>query len=269
MGTPEGGLSLALFVVLALPGFVYAAVRRRYLGELPGDRSVGQAIARGIIFSIGLTAVYLLVGGDLLARNLGLSVTDEVMEVTDFRLLAIWVILLYLLVPLLIALLVHHRHIRWTGIPGSRTEKWPLPRSKYGYLDTPTPWDEAVRHNKDCWVSIRKADGHWVGGWVTDGSISSSYPESPSIYINRQYEIGPNGARGRPKPDSAVWVLLADGDVVSWERPGKDTEEHVKEMTYMERSRIGSGNEEEKPEETHQLPSVGGGSGGGAKPPPA
>ncbi len=270
MGTPEGGLALALFIVLALPGFVYAAVRKRYLGEMPGDRNIGQSIARGIIFSVLLTAAYFLIGGEFLAGKLGITVLGGDVRINDFRLLAFWVVLLYLVVPLLIAFVLHIRHVRWRGVRGTRTERWPLPRSKHGYSGTPTPWDEAIRSNKDCWVTIRKGDGCWVGGWVTDGSTSSSYPEPPSIYINRAYEVDAQGKRGAAKADSALWVLLAEGDVVFWEKPGKDVEERAKEKNTMASDKsiplVADGGNPGP--DMPAPPSVGGGEGGGPKPPP-
>jgi hypothetical protein len=61
MGVPEGSLAIAAFIILALPGFILAAVGRWARGESTADRDVGLTFARGTVFAVALTAVYLVV----------------------------------------------------------------------------------------------------------------------------------------------------------------------------------------------------------------
>lgn len=222
MEIPSGSFAVAALVVFAIPGLIYAAIRRRFLGEDASDRDPALSIARGIVFATLLTTVYLLIFGDRLFAGLAYAPGDDGISVTNARGVAATVLVLYFLVPAAIATALRWREIRWRR-PKSPALRWMrIPRTRYGYKSVATAWDHAIRDNKDAWVKIRRADGHWVGGWVTQGSASTPFPESPSIYIDHQFTMSSEGKFVSPIDDTGVWVLLSDTDVVSWTRPHKD-----------------------------------------------
>ncbi|WP_430644934.1 DUF6338 family protein [Agromyces sp. GXS1127] len=216
MGLPEGSLAVAVFVVMALPGIVYAGVRRWARGELAGDRDVGLAIARGVVLSVALSSIYLLVLGDGLISGVGAGSDADTLVITDPRAVAVTVLCLYVLVPLVLSLALNFRFIEWNIREKGRFR---LPSSKYGYTGTPSAWDHAARAGQQAWVKIHKGDGRWIGGWVTQGSFATTYPEKPSIYIAQQYIMTEEGNFGPAIPQTGVYVTIGDDDIVIWTKP--------------------------------------------------
>ena len=219
MDAIKGSFAVATFVIIALPGLVYAAVRRWARGEEPADRNFGLSVARGAVFAAGLTGTYLLIFGEALGRGIAAGTDADTFVVGDARTLALTVLGLYLAVPAAISVALNHRHLEWSPV---RDVRWlRFPRSKNGYSDTPTAWDHAARRNSSSWVKIRKADGTWVGGWFTNGSFASMYPEPKSIYIDQQYEMSADGNVGSEIPGAGVLVTVTDGDIVIWTSQSK------------------------------------------------
>jgi hypothetical protein len=215
----EGSFALATFVVIALPGLVYAAVRRWARGEAPEDRNFGLSVARGADFAAGLTGIYMLIFGDALGLGVAAGTDADTLVIRNPRALALTVVGLYLAVPGAIALALNHKYLEWLPV---RSANWlRYPQSKNGYSDTPTAWDHAARRNSSSWVKIRKADGGWIGGWFTKGSFASTYPEQKAIYIDQQYQMSAGGNFGTAIPGAGVLVTVSDGDIVIWEDPTK------------------------------------------------
>lgn len=212
----EGSFALAAFIVIALPGLVYAAIRRWARGEGSTDRDFGLSVARGAILSVALTAVYLLIFGGTLWAGVAPGADADTVIVGDPRILALTVLGLYLLVPAAIAVMLNHRHLIW--LPVRRAAWIRYPRSRHGYSDTPTPWDHAGRKHQAAWVRIRKSNGDWIGGWFTAGSYASAYPEPRAIYIDQQFQMTKEGALGPAIPGAGVFVSITDDDIVIWER---------------------------------------------------
>lgn len=218
MGIPEGSFAVAALIVFAFPGFVYGAVRRWARGERAGDRDTALSIARGAIFSVVLTSVYLVLAGGALFSGLTAGPKEETLALADARAVGGVVLVLYILVPLVIALLLHRKDIHWreTDADGRRRLRWP--RSVHGYEGTPTAWDHAVLRNVHSLVKIRRADGIWVGGWYSGGSFASTYPEPPSLYLDRQFAMTEDGNFTGEVTGTGVYLRIADDDVVMWTR---------------------------------------------------
>lgn len=219
MGIPEGSFAVAAFVVFALPGLIYAAVRRWSRGEQSEDRDFGMSVARGVIYSLALSGVYLLLFGEHLFTGLKGGADADTIAFADVRMVA-WVILvLYIVVPGVIAVILNSRHIVWE--PVGKLSWIRFPRSRYGYSSTPSAWDHAARRNQNAWVKIRRADGKWVGGWVTKGSFVTTYPEKPSIYIDKQFAMKDDGNFGPEVAATGVFITIGDGDIVVWAKTDK------------------------------------------------
>lgn len=208
MSLPVTGFGILSLVILAVPGLVYSTVRRWSWGETFTDRSVGLAIARGTTLAVVLNSLYLILFGQIISDILTFN-EAELISVHDPQGLGIWILILYILVPLLLSLILNWAHLRWV-------KSFPYIGSKHGLVRSPTPWDDLVRYRSDAWIKIRRANGDWIGGWYSGGSVASSYPESPSIFIGHQYEIDGDGAFGDPIPGSGVYLTIADDDIVIW-----------------------------------------------------
>lgn len=215
MTIPTSAYAIAVFLVLVLPGIVFGVVRAAMAGARPQDRDWSPRVLQAILVSVILDAVYLLILGGTAVRR----VTDGPgMLATQPRLTAVTVLGLGVLVPALLAFLIHGEpRLRSLTVRGRRI---PIPARGTAYSPVPTAWDQAAHRLVGRWVRIRLADGRWVGGWFSGKSYVSSYPEPRDIYIEDQHHIAPDGTMGAMVNASAgVWVSLKDGDVVEWLDP--------------------------------------------------
>lgn len=197
MGLPGSSLALAALVIVALPGFISAGIRRWARGEFAEDRMPALSLARGATFAVVLTSIYLIIFGGYLYESLRAGRGADTIAINDPRRMALTVILFYVVVPTVAGLLMNSRHIKWRAPPklaDNSLVKWVrVPYSKHGYGSTPTSWEHAVTRNDQSWVKILCSDGLWVGGWYTKGSFTTTYPEPHSIYIDRQFAMSDEG----------------------------------------------------------------------------
>ncbi len=222
MDVLEGSFAVAVFVVLALPGLVFVAVRRWASGEGAEDRDFGLSLARGTVFALALTSVYLLFLADFFGRTIATGADADTLVIKDARTLAFIVLFFYILLPGAISILWNRRHIVWKR---TRKVKWIwLPQSKHGYTDTPGPWDHAARKHQSSWVKVKRASGEWIGGWVTNGSFISAYPEPHAIYIDQQYAMTDDGNYTAKIDGAGLFMTIADNDIVIWTRTTVETQ---------------------------------------------
>jgi hypothetical protein len=60
-------------------------------------------------------------------------------------------------------------------------------------------------------------EGRWIGGWVTEDTFFSSYPESKDLYIPKQWDLDENGKLLRESPGTdGVWLPLEGAQLVEW-----------------------------------------------------
>lgn len=222
MGVPTTSFAVAALIVLAVPGVIYAGVRRWAGGEQPEDRNPGLLFVRGLIFSVVLSTTYALIFGGTLFVGLTSGSTGEQIVVTRPRFVAALLLLLYLLVPVLVALFLARRDIEWRRARSSWLRWLRLPRSRHNYVTVPTSWDHSVRRNQNAWVKVKRSNGEWIGGWFTTGSHATTYPEEPTIYINEQWEMSSGGTFMKPIPDTGVWLAIDDADIVIWTKKDRE-----------------------------------------------
>jgi len=227
MGLPSNSLAIAVFIVVALPGFIQAGIRRWARGEMAHDRELGLSVARGAVFAVALTAVYFVAFGEGLVAGIESGVEADELGVSDAREVGLKVILLYLVVPAVLALMLQRRHITWDR---HGTKGWlPVPHSKYGYTTTPTAWDHAARDIQSVWIKIKRGNGEWVGGWYTKGSQVSTYPEQRGLYIDQQFAVDGDGRFRDAVPLTGLYVTINDDDLVFWTRTGQLPEQDPSE----------------------------------------
>ena len=251
MDAPTTSFAVAAIVVLALPGFIYAAIRRWAGGENSDDRNIGALFARGLVFTVWLSAIYFSWAADPLSPASRLTPSPIRYSSPIPRQVAGLVLVLFVVVPALLSLVAVRRDIAWERRVRPRWLRWVwLPRSSHHYVGTPTSWDHAVRKHTDdpekgTWVKIRRADNVWVGGWFTKGSHVTMYPEPESIYIDEQFEMTVEGGFGDPIPWSrgmgqdcpdrhrglgkAKGDPMSDADAVDRNRGETDQHERVTE----------------------------------------
>ncbi|MEI2269476.1 DUF6338 family protein [Microbacterium sp. No. 7] len=231
MGIPASSFAVAAFVVIALPGFIYAAVSRRFRGEAATDRDVALTVARGAVFAVTMTAFYLAFLGAGLLGSLSAADTPDSFVVNNPKYLGGVVLILYVAVPAIVSLLLNWRHVEWSNPAwtlredGSRKAVlgWVrYPRSRHGYSSMPSAWDHAASENHGAWVRVRRSNGEWVGGWYTAGSFATTYPEPRSIYIARQYVLKDDGTIVKPEPNTGVFLSIGDDDMVFWTNPKRN-----------------------------------------------
>lgn len=240
MGVPEGSFAIAAFIVVAIPGFIYAAVRRWARGESAADRDVTLGIARGSVFAVTLTATYFFVFGGQLYAGIGPGVAADALAIADPSHVGLSVLVFYVAIPVAISFILQMRHIGWQT-PGwvRRAPKWTrslagwvrMPHSKKGYSSIPSAWDHSASENQHSWVAVRRGNGDWVGGWYTKGSFVTTYPEPRSIYINEQWEISRTGAFKRPIPGAGVFLMINDDDTVIWTNPERGAEQEEDDVS--------------------------------------
>lgn len=226
MDAPTASFAIASLVVLAVPGFIHAAIRRWAAGEQPGDRDAKALFARGLVFTVTLSAVYFLILGPWMTA--GYTITADKVFVSQPRLVALLVVVLYIVIPAIISIYIVRRDLVWEAPKSTHLRTvaaWmKLPSQRYHYTSVPTSWDAAWRaHENGSWVKVRRSDGLWVGGWFTGGSHATTYPEPESIYIDQRWEMNDDGTFGDAVDDSGLWVKIDPKDLVIWVR-GTTTE---------------------------------------------
>jgi len=230
MGVPEGSLAIAAFIVLALPGFILAAVGRWARGESTADRDVGLTFARGTVFAVGLTALYLVVFGAWLYDGLKPGAGADAVVIANPRLVGLAVLIFYVVIPAALSVLINWKNVSadWPAwVRGANGEVrrgfgWVrLLRSRHGYSSMPSAWNHAAEQNHDAWVKVKRSNGDWVGGWFSKGSFVTTYPEPNSIYIAHQFQMNDQGmiVGDDPIPGAGVFLMINDDDMVFWDSP--------------------------------------------------
>ena len=78
---------------------------------------------------------------------------------------------------------------------------------KYIQLVYPTAWDYFVHKRKSCFVIIHLNDDSMIGGYYGKDSYTSTFPDEPSIYLEKSFKINTNGTFGEEIPDSFGLVI--------------------------------------------------------------
>jgi hypothetical protein len=213
---PTTQYSLGVFLVLVLPGIVYAAVRTGAAGMRAPDRDVSARVLQALLVSVLLDVLYLLILGDWV---LDLFDRSDKQGLGHPRQAALTLLVLGIAVPAAVA---YAAHGQLTSVPvASWLPAWVRrPQRSSPHRSIPTAWDFAAPSRGGRWVRIRMAEGKWVGGWIGNDSYVSTYPEPRDIFIEDQHDISAAGVIGAQIKDTAgVWVALREGDLVEWLYP--------------------------------------------------
>ncbi len=229
MDLPGSSFTIFAFLILALPGLIYAAIRRRLKGERFEDRNFGLTLARVILFSVLLDSIYLSVASREIAKGLTFGAEDAI-GVSDAEAVGTNVLVFGFIIPAILALLIHYRPVsvdRTINFFGRPIEASLLVQ-RNGKNAVPTAWDFAAERVSQSFVRIRRADGTWIAGWYTRGSFMSTYPEPRSIFVGTQFAVGDDGTiRQQIEGSRGVWVAITDTDVVNGSTESKGEEQMV------------------------------------------
>jgi hypothetical protein len=89
----------------------------------------------------------------------------------------------------------------------------------------PTAWDQTARDRGAAYVRVFTDDGHWVGGFLGEGSFFSTYPEPRDLFIAIEWRLDGTGEFLEPIPNSlGVYVPLTGKERVTWINPAEEDE---------------------------------------------
>ena len=210
---PTSVFQLAAVLLLAVPGIVYTAARRRLVGPTPEDQAFSVRLTRAIAVSVILDLTYVLVLSPWLVQLQDRRWTAE--EILNGiaarpRLAAVVALLLLVIVPTAIAVLGQLRPRKPFQLLRPLTLA-PI------YHPTPSAWDRAAPDRGNAFVRIFTEDERWVGGWLGPGAYVSTYPQPRDIFIDVEWKMSSTGDFLEPVPGSlGVFVPLTGKERVAW-----------------------------------------------------
>ena len=214
---PTTLFGIAAVVALVVPGLVYAAIRTTLQGFVQADQSVTARIVQAVMISVLLDSLYLVVLGGWLFD----FVPQSGVAIPHPRILGFLIFVLGVLAPAFIAYLRYSQAVWVSKVSGAIAPAvdhvlgWAVPHT--GYRSVPTAWDWIASKKAYKWVRVLNAQGRWVGGWSTDDTFFSSYPEPRDLYIPEQWDMDKKGTfLQRSERTSGVWLSLEGAQVVEW-----------------------------------------------------
>lgn len=232
MSLPTSFFGVFAMIALVIPGVVWASVRTLLQGFKGPDRVAGERLIQAIYVSTVLDAFYLVAFGWLLAPMV--SIGDRLLLQQPVE-IGIVVLAFGLAIPAATA------YIAYGEVPFVRAIRVAIRKRAPGWLvnvlpvtgfsSSPTAWDWAAPTKGNNWVRVLTAQGRWIGGWFSDQSFFSTYPEPRDLYLPEQWILDKNGDFLRPAPGSAgVWLSLEGAQLVEWTQPvneqTNEAEEH-------------------------------------------
>lgn len=250
---PPGTLpQLLILILFVIPGSVYQATRAWLVGELPQDADLSRRLLRAITATATLHAVYLVIFGPALVRAITPPDNKNMLSglAAHPRRDGLWGLVLLVIVPALVAWCVVRRHVvEAVALKGVlwllQADRKPDPVDGYvrrhvesrlktllaaeptpRVVRSPSAWDWA---SDKVWaqagfVRVLKEGKRWVGGVYGGRSYISAYPEAPTIFLERGWEIDANGKFIRQQDQTrGLWVSCDDATVVEF--LGPDDEE--------------------------------------------
>jgi hypothetical protein len=240
---PSSTFAVVAFVVLFVPGFVFAVVRIWMRGFRADDKGIDTRIAQALVVSVILDAVYLIVVFPWLPSLV--DVSDKAIKVLHPVGLGMTILIAAVIVPAIVAALVYRP---WRARIVATFESNPLrpiahfardiiARSpvqlerRWIYSSVPTAWDEAATKPANRFVRILLPDKRYVGGWYGPGSYVSTYPEPRDIFISDPFVMSGDGDFEKPLQGSmGLWMSIPDGAIVDWVDPNYEPEQqHTEE----------------------------------------
>jgi hypothetical protein len=231
MTLPTTTFGVFALVALLIPGVIYAAVRTSLQGFRAPDRVLGERVIQAVLISVGLDAFYLIVFGWWLAPLVKMGSSIVVSRPLE---LGSAVVLLGLVIPALFG------YLRYGNAPVIRASfavlrahapRWVekiTPVS--GYNAAPTAWDWIAAKQGGKWIRILTDKERWIGGWYSDESLVSLYPEPRDIFLAEQWIMSADGDFVSPAPNGAgVWLSLETAQLIEWTDPTSPVKEKIDE----------------------------------------
>ena len=209
---PQTAFQIGVMLLLVVPGFVYTGTRRYFRGGATADeKDFSVRLVHGIAASVMLNCLYLVTVGPWLAEIVRTDSGNGLSAVVARpQLVGAVLILLAVIVPVALAAVV-----TWVRGRDKIAEKL----DQLPFSPTPSAWDRIAPKRVDCFVRVRTADGHWVGGYVTEDAYFSTYPEPRDLFIPEQWEMDKDGRFVSQMMDSlGVFVPLTGAERISWFR---------------------------------------------------
>lgn len=84
---------------------------------------------------------------------------------------------------------------------------------------TPTAWDHFFSGRKQCWALIHLRNGAMIGGFMGEGTFTSSYPKDRDIYLTEVWKITDEGSFDeRMAQTLGMWIGKESIDYVEFFR---------------------------------------------------
>jgi hypothetical protein len=220
-------------VAMVIPGIVFAAVRTALKGFRAHDRSVGARIVQAVMVSVLLDSIYLILFGRLVSEIFAAGSSSLI---THAPIVGWLTLVLGVAVPAATAYILYSRArvfsimqrklarvlTRLFGrsfVTGRRRSKKMIvalsPNTFYNA--TPNSWEWVAPKKSANWIRVLTRDGRWVGGWSTENTFFSSYPEPRDIFVPVQWRMGADGGFLDAVANSAgVWIDLEGAQFVEW-----------------------------------------------------
>lgn len=207
MNIPTGVAQLVIVLLFVLPGSVYQTCRTFLSGPSPEEREMGSKVLRAVAFSTILNGAYTATLGPWLAKRIAAEPDGlEGVVLDQPRAVGVLGLGLLVVVPTFVALTQHLATTRR--------------RRKQGRYDrTPNAWEAAVRaaFNRPGYVRVLTPEGRWVGGYIADRSMASTFPEQPAMFIERGHYITEDGVIEEPQDGTrGLWVPCGNATVVEF-----------------------------------------------------
>lgn len=211
--SPSTVQQVAILVLLVLPGTSYLFARERLLGAREAEHEPGNRVLRALGFGIVLDTGYLIVAGPQLVGLLRGTGAGPLSGFTERpREVGLWVLLLVIVVPTLVA---------WAEARLTRR------RRATRHERTPTAWDALFQNRGSCFVRVRLKSGDWAGGWYGARSRASSYPQPGDLFLESQYRMKPDGTFGeRIHQSGGLYVRAEDIDICEILEPATKEKPH-------------------------------------------
>lgn len=175
------------FLVLVVPGLVAIKVYDLFL---PRRRNLANALIEAILYSLVNLAVF---HWALIPINLG-DFAEK--NLTSYILLMIGLVGI---APAILAVLTY------------KLRTSPFAYSTLG-IDHPhrTAWEHFVLKRKRCFMIFHLKNGDFFGGYYGPDSYATTYPHEPEVYVEKVYEVGPEGFVKEIEGTFGSVVRLAD-----------------------------------------------------------
>lgn len=198
---------IAIVVLFFVPGSIYLWTYERFVGRLALTGT--ERLLRAVTMSAIVYAFFSV----WLVRLATRSLTGN---------LALWEGVAAGLILLLGAPFV-------LGIGVSQVRRRGLTFRWLGWLTSmhpaPTAWDFAFEGAGGAFLRMKLKNGTFVGGTFGEGSFASSYPEPPSVFLERAWHLDEEGRFVEPLDGSrGLYIGLDDVESVEWLEVRDDVE---------------------------------------------